>query len=192
MKKIFFPMFFILIAVSLAYGAQKSRIELNDGNTVDGEIVSVVGGKYTVKTQSLGTLQIEDAKVVSITDIAPAVRHSQIDDFTPEKAEGLQQAPKIQPADGPFEEVSPSFDEAAVRAKAENLQASLMQNPEFMAAIPGLLASPDFQAIMKDPEVMRAAQSMDLKTLMANKKFMAAASNPMVQEISRKADEKSR
>jgi len=160
MKKFFWIMFFVLTSVSLADAAEKSRMELTDGSTLDGEIVSFSEGKYTVKSPSLGTLQIEDSKV-------RAIHH------------GDQ-------ASGPLQKDIASMDETEVQSEMQKLQPAITGNPEVMKTVTGLTSDPDFKTLIEDPAIMNAAKSLDVKALMANEKFVKAANSPAVQEIRQK------
>ncbi|OGW33831.1 MAG: hypothetical protein A2010_06385 [Nitrospirae bacterium GWD2_57_9] len=42
------------------------EIAMTDGSTISGEVLSLSGGVYTIRSQSLGTINIEEAKVRSI------------------------------------------------------------------------------------------------------------------------------
>jgi di/tripeptidase len=55
-----------LLGVETAGAAGTQVIELNDGSTITGEVVSLANGVYTVKSNSLGTIQVEAAKVRAI------------------------------------------------------------------------------------------------------------------------------
>jgi hypothetical protein len=46
--------------------AEIKEIELTDGSVITGEILSLNSGVYTIRTGSLGTLKIDDAKVRAI------------------------------------------------------------------------------------------------------------------------------
>ncbi len=54
-----------LLAVTSSAGEIK-EIELTDGSVITGEVLSLNSGVYTIKTSSLGTLKIDDAKVRTI------------------------------------------------------------------------------------------------------------------------------
>jgi hypothetical protein len=163
MKKYIFLVCFMLMLISLADAGEKKRIELTDGSTVDGEIVSFSDGRYTVMSPSLGTLKIEDSKVRAI-----------------HKADETTGVPTNEVA---------SLDPATIQSNIQKMQPVITGNPEIMKAVSGLAARPDFQALLKDPEIMNAAKSMDIKTLMANEKFVKAINDPAVREIGRKVEE---
>ena len=46
--------------------AEIKEIELTDGSIITGEVLSLSSGVYTIRTVSLGTLKIDDAKVRAI------------------------------------------------------------------------------------------------------------------------------
>jgi hypothetical protein len=46
--------------------AEIKEIELTDGSVITGEVLSLYNGVYTIRTGSLGTIKIDDAKVRSI------------------------------------------------------------------------------------------------------------------------------
>jgi hypothetical protein len=50
----------------LANAAEIREIELNDGSVITGEIVSLSGGIYTIRSTALGTVQVEESKVRTI------------------------------------------------------------------------------------------------------------------------------
>ena len=164
MKKIFLLMFFVLASISSAYAAHINRIELTDGSAVEGEIVSVSEGQYTVKSPSLGILKIEESKIRSMHSVDQAAAPSKKD--------------------------IASLDAATIQSEAQKLQPAITGNPEIMKIIPGLIADPDFQTLFKDPEIVNAAKSLDVKTLLANEKFVKAMNNPTVREITAKVNAK--
>lgn len=168
MKKIFFLVFFVLTFASLTFATQKSKIDLTDGSTLDGEVISVEEGVYTIKSPSLGALKIEESKIRAIrsadpTAAIPAVGVSAVSqkDIT-------------------------SLDATTIQNEVGKIQPAIASNPDIMKAIPGLLSNPDFQALLKDPEIVNAAKSMDVKALMANEKFVKIINDPTIQEISQK------
>ena len=63
-----FILIFIVIAAAatLVNGAEIREIELTDGSVIAGEIVSLSGDVYTVRSATLGTIQIEESKVRTI------------------------------------------------------------------------------------------------------------------------------
>jgi len=160
MKKFIFLLLFVLTSVSLAYAAHKVRIELTDGSTLDGEVVSFSDGKYTVNSPSLGTLRIEDSKIRNIHSTDQTTGSSQKD--------------------------IASLDAATFQGEVQKLQPAMISDPDIMKTISGLISNPDFRALLKDPEIMNAAKSSNVKALMANEKFIKVLNDPAVKEIRQK------
>ncbi|HAM53296.1 MAG TPA: hypothetical protein DCP92_22330 [Nitrospiraceae bacterium] len=52
--------------MTAARASEMRRIELTDGTVITGEIVSLSNGVYTVKSASLGTIQIQESKILTI------------------------------------------------------------------------------------------------------------------------------
>jgi len=57
-----FAIVIILVARSVFAGGLR-EIELRDGSSITGEVVSLNNGIYTIKSESLGTVKIEESKV---------------------------------------------------------------------------------------------------------------------------------
>jgi len=66
MKSLILMFLILAIAAGMATAAEMREIELTDGTIVTGEIVSLSGGVYTVRSATLGTLRIEESKVRAI------------------------------------------------------------------------------------------------------------------------------
>jgi hypothetical protein len=159
-KKYVFVVFFVLTFVSFAHAGQKSRIELTNGSVLEGEIISFSGGQYTVKSSTLGTFRITDSQVRAIRSGDAATVPSGNESASPEVV--------------------------AAQSKIQEFRPELANNPEVMKALPGLMANPDFQALLSDPEIVRAAKAGDFKALMANEKIARATSNPAIQNVAQK------
>ncbi len=56
-----------VVALSLVAGTARAgelwEIELKDGSSITGEVVSLSNGIYTIKSDTLGTLKVEESKV---------------------------------------------------------------------------------------------------------------------------------
>lgn len=69
------------------------------------------------------------------------------------------------------------------------LQEKMMGNEEIFAVILSLQNDPDFQAILQDPEIMRAVSSGDINALLLNPKFLKLLENPAIQDIGEMIEE---
>lgn len=59
--------FMMVLAMSAVHAGEPREIELTDGSVLSGEVVSLSNGVYTIKTGSLGTIRVEEARVRSIS-----------------------------------------------------------------------------------------------------------------------------
>ncbi len=146
-----------LFGLALLYGAplaaETATIELADGSTLKGELLSLQGGAYEIKTQSLGVLKIpqEDIALVSYkTNDATAI------------ASGTANP-----------------DSAAIA----NVQQQILSNPETLSLIMGLGNDPTIQAALSDPEIKAAIARGDFEMLMAHPKIQQMMRHPTVRKI---------
>lgn len=147
---------FSLVLSSAAYCGQSSRIELTDGSVINGEIVSLSNGTYTVNTGTLGEVKLEASKISQIkTANSPAFN---IPSGIPGQAQTFT-APNI-----------------------ESYKQKLMSDPGNAAVVKGLVANPRIQEIAKDPQIEQAVKAGDMQALMNNPKFMEMVNSPEMQE----------
>lgn len=157
----------ILIAIIIFPGAsaqvgQKSLIELNDGTVIPGEIISLNGGVYTIKSDSLGVQKIDASKIRAIR----------------------MQDPMQQSGQHPTNPNQPSATNGTPDTKS--LQERMMADEEIMDMIKSLQNDPEFKKILEDPEFQKAVNSGDVNALIANPRFMSLLNNRTVKEITEK------
>ena len=154
---IFFMLFVTLfLAQESSAGEVVRAIELRDGSIVTGEVLSLTSGKYTIRSGSLGTVQIEESKVLVIRPVAaPAVANF---GATPDNTAG----------------------------DIKTLQDKMMNDKEVMSKIQALQNDPEFMKILEDPAVMNAVNSGDISALMANPQFLKLMNNSIVRDIEQK------
>jgi hypothetical protein len=153
---IFFLFFATLFLAQESRAGEVRAIELKDGSVVTGEVVSLTNGKYTIRSSSLGTLQIEESKVLTIRPVAA------------QAAANFGAAPDNMAGD------------------VHVLQDKMMNDKEIMSKIQSLQNDPEFMKILEDPEVVKAVNSGDLATLMANPQFLKLMNNSIVRDIGQK------
>jgi len=156
MKRTVFCFLFLFGLSTIGYCGQLSKIELTDGSIIQGEVVSFVNGIYTLNTNSFGQLKVDAAKIRKIESPGP---------YSPPAAE------------------IDSLPMANVNSQMDSVKNQIVNNPEISKTVAGLVADPQFQEILKDPEIVKAVNSKDIKALMSNEKFMGLVNNPKVQEI---------
>ena len=62
-QSVFFFAVILLLTVRSAPAAEMREIEMSDGSVVTGEVLSLSKGIYTIKSDSLGTIKIDESKV---------------------------------------------------------------------------------------------------------------------------------
>ncbi|HIJ36203.1 MAG TPA: hypothetical protein HPP59_02860 [Deltaproteobacteria bacterium] len=156
MKIVVTCFFFILMTLcGNAFAGQFSEIELVDGGIILGEVISHSDGIYIVRSNSLGTLKVKESEIRLIR-----LKYSS--------------SKKKEIVSTPGGTVSPDM---------QALQKSMMDDKEVMGQVMSLQKDPKMQALLKDPEFMKAINSGDISTLMANPKFIELLNNPEIREI---------
>ncbi len=160
MRKFCFFFLFFLASCVYAYCAQESRIELNDGSVINGQIVSYANGVYVLDTPAFGVIKVGGEKVARIESAG-----------TPSP---------ITSVGSPVS--SGTFNQSEINAYKQKW----MSSPASAAAITSLASDSRIQALVEDPQVQAAIASGDIQSLMKNEKFMSIVNNPNVQESLKK------
>jgi hypothetical protein len=151
--------FFVLSLFSAGlYAKEYNEIDLIDGSTIYGEIVSFNAGVYTVKSSSLGTLKVAESDIREI------------------RVKSANQKNR-----GPA-----SPENGSIGSDVQALQTFMQNDQEIMAIIFSLQNDPDFQKIISDPDVLNAVNSGDIAALISNPKFMSLLNNQKIQQIQKK------
>ena len=136
-RTLFFALFLTGYAAITSSAAEIKEIELNDGSVITGEVLSLTGGVYTIRTGSLGTLKIDDAKVRSIrpqgssssrpSGQASDVKNLQSKMMSDQEVMGMIQSLKDDPQ---FTKILE--DPEIMNAVSTGDMAALMANPKFL------------------------------------------------------------
>tara|TARA_B100000700_G_scaffold306654_1_gene382086 strand:+ start:211 stop:699 length:489 start_codon:yes stop_codon:yes gene_type:complete len=146
--------FALVVGFALSAAAAADTVSLTDGTKLQGEVVSMSGGVYTIRTAAMGDVRIDAGSVASIQRGGGSVQ-------------------------GITETASATMGAEAI----QGLQSTMAQNPGMLGSIMQLQSDPQMQAILSDPELMRAVQSFDLETLRNHPKIRALMNNAKVKEI---------
>ena len=122
--------------------AETATIELTDGSTLKGELLSLKGGAYEVKTRSLGVLRIpqEDVALVSYKSTGGTAQELSVANVNPTVA-NLQQQMAGNPET--LSLIMGLGNDPAIQA--------VVSDPEIKAAI----ARGDFEMLMKHPKIQQ-------------------------------------
>ena len=149
--------FFILIAFvpGTAAAGESVQIQLIDGSMVSGKITSFREGVYTLRSESLGTIIIDESQIKLI------------------RMDSHGTAP-WEPVNAP---------NGSVDNTIQTLQQSMTQNPQIMELIQTLQNDPEIQSLIQDEGIMDAVNAGDINTLMSNPEFIKIFENPSIQQI---------
>ena len=152
----FFILLFFLSGTLCADGP--TELELIDGSVLSGEIISFRGGVYTVRSPSLGTIEINESQIRVI---------------------------RVKPSESVTgKTVSPTH--TSIDKELKTLEESITSDQQIMQMIISLQNDPDIQELLQDAGIMEAVSSGDISTLMSNQKFRKILENPDIQQIQRK------
>ncbi len=149
--------FAVIAVTTMAFAGEQSEVELKDGSRVYGTIVSLKDGVYTLKSETLGLMRIDEKQVRLIS---------------------------VKPAGAAPKETAKTPQTVAV-PDVQTIQNTLEGNEALMSMVLSLQDDPDVQALLSDPAAMNALSTGDISSLTANPKFMKLLSNPKIQEIQR-------
>ena len=143
--------FLALAAVATVVNAAETReIELTDGSVITGEVVSLSGGIYTVRSATLGTLRIEESKVRVIRLQGPAA---------PSGVGG-----QVKSLENKMLGDSEIMDTIRTLQNDPDLQ-NILQDPEIMKAV----QIGDIEALMRNPKFMKLLNKQAVQDI--NKKL---------------------
>ena len=157
----------VLLLILFCSGVSADEImnfELTDGSIIQGRLVSFNNGRYTIHSDSLGTVKISEAKIKLMR------RGNHVS-----AVERLAKPAGI-----------PSGMAITAGPEMQGLVKEMQGNEDIMPLIRALQDDPELQALVNDPAVMKAISAGDLGALTANPKIMKLMKNPKVQEIQKK------
>ena len=122
-------------AATVVNAAEAREIELTDGSMITGEIVSLSGGIYTVRSATLGTLRIEASKIRVIRlqgSAAPSDARGQVNSLEDKILGDHEIMDSIRALQNDADLHKIIQDPEIMKAVQTGDIAALMRNPEFM------------------------------------------------------------
>lgn len=148
--------FIVFVFMSSSAGATGPvQVQLIDGSMISGEIISFKEGVYRLRSDSLGTIAVDEAqiKVIHMDSTGTA----------------------------PWEPVNTS--NGSMDSTLQTLQKSITQDPQIMEMILTLQNDPDIQGLLQDPAIINALSAGDINTLMSSPEFIKILEHPTIQHI---------
>jgi len=163
MKKLFWLCFIILaFTIVNAYSQQKSKIELNDGSMIEGEVSSLADGTYTINSNSLGQVRIDASKVRRIDTLGADSQQP----LNPSEASNVPSKEQI-----------------------ESIKTQILSNPDTLKNVTELSKDPQFQELLNDPAILSAAKKGNIQELISNEKIKSFSENAKIKQIKDKMEQ---
>lgn len=150
-----------LIAIAGSATADESRIELQDGTVLHGEVISAGGGIYRIRSPSLGEIQVRESDLVAIRPLG---------------AEGGQSTAAPRGAVG----AAGGQDH---QAELAGIQQRLLGDPGTLQAIMSLQNDPEIRAALADPAFAQLILSGNVEALSADPRFQRLMEHPEIKGI---------
>jgi len=144
---------FLLLFITLSpavHAGEVREIVLVDGSVIVGELVSLANGIYTINTATVGTLQVEDARIKAIRNKSGGIAE-------PLEALGQQEIMAIQQkmiADG-------SIMQLILALQSDPDFQEILQDESIMKAI----NHGDFNALMTNPKIVKLMEKSSVQEI---------------------------
>ncbi len=144
-------LFVLALSSQIALAGEVREIELTDGSVITGEVLSLSSGIYTIKSDSLGTVRIDEAKIRVVRSRTPASSASHPKGGDPMQAESLT-------------------DRMMSDKEIMNLIQGLQDDPDFkkILADPEIMRAVknnDFATLLSKPEFMKLLNKPAVRTI---------------------------
>jgi len=162
---IFSTMFFYLSPSTQAQILQ--NIRLKDGSLIKGYVLDLSEGTYTIQTNDLGEIKIEQDKIISlsvVTKIDENVSSQKYDEDEQGSSLGDVIGNNFQP-------------------KVQQVQQKIMSNPDMMLSVGELLKNENVVQILSDPTLIQQLMSGDPAEVQNNPKVKQLLNNPDMQSL---------
>ena len=154
---------FLWVVSSASHAGVVSQIELLDGSLIQAEIIYFSNGVYKLRSESLGTISVEEKRVQSIL---------------PNKSQISGTPAQLETAD------------PLVGQKVQGLQQKLTSDPKTMEMLLDLRKDPSMIGVLNDKDLMRAIQQGNLSTVIKNPKIQKLMKSKAVGEVIQRGKEK--
>jgi hypothetical protein len=144
-------LFVLALSAQTALAGEIREIELNDGSVITGELLSLSGGIYTIKSDSLGTVRVEETKIRVVRSKTPT-------------SSGMQSNSGARIQSGAL--TDRMMNDTEIMAVIRGLQddpdfKKILADPEIMRAV----KDNDVATLMSKPEFMRLLDKPSVRTI---------------------------
>jgi len=139
--------FSFILLTSPAEAQEPKLIQLKDGSTLTGNVIELNHGVYTIKTETLGIMKINEDDILSISNKRFA--DAQAKDAVPAEAGTL----------------SPGLTKSNLNSQVQILQQDILTDPEMMADLQQMISDPEIVEILTDESFMRNVMNLDMEAI---------------------------
>ncbi|HTP05067.1 MAG TPA: hypothetical protein VMM54_07925 [Nitrospirota bacterium] len=155
---VFTSLSLILLTSAVTANAGEARvIELIDGSIIRGEVLSLTGGVYTIKSDSLGMIKLEESKISVIR--AKSAGHGANKDVVSQSSDEIRSLQEKMMSDKEIMSMIQSLQDDPEFQK-------LLENPEVMKAV----NSGDVAALMSNAQFMKLLNNSTLRDIQSKVK----------------------
>lgn len=140
---------------SVARAEDLREVELFDGSLIYAEMLSFEDGVYTLKSESLGTIRIDESNIQSIHHAGVVKAGITAEDLANVSTGELIKA----------------------------IKERLIGENDTGGAMLSFLRDPDLQEIINDPDIMKAIEAGNIQAVITNPKCMKLMSKPAVKDF---------
>lgn len=148
--------FLLAWPLAAAAAGELTTFELTDGSVITGELIAIDAGGYSVRSPSLGVVQIDQSDV-----------------------QVMRRGPPLPAA----ADAAGAAGDAAGAADLAAMQQRLLGDPEVMSQILALQNDPTVRAAVADPAVLQALGSGNIEALQGNESLRRLLDLPAIRAI---------
>jgi len=169
MKK-YLPSILLILTLCLAVSTSSAEslkvIKLKDGSTLKGNVLALNGGVYTLETENLGEIEIEESKILSIS--SPSVATTQSEAST----------------------ATSNAQKSDLEKQVQQIQGTIMSDGDIMMDLKTLVEDEEIRKLLSDPNLMRDVTSYDQEKIEQNTNVQDLLKNPKIQQLMNKIQAK--
>lgn len=147
--------------------AEAKFITLKDGSVIRGVPRELYDGYYTIETDLLGVVEIEESRVDSISSNDP----------------GAANASAGQPSGSASPTAGVGFASPQLQAQMMQAQQQMLSDPQMMMELQKMAQDPELMELIADPQFMRDIMSQDPARVENNPKFEKLLKNPAMRRM---------
>lgn len=161
---------FSFLLVSSGFAGKLSQIRLDDGSSIQAEVISFSNGIYVLNSPSLGIFELSEDKISSIqmSSKTGSIRSTQSYFSSNDRS-------------------STAVSSSNLDSKVSQFRNQLTQDPETMQMIHNLQNDPSVKQILNDKELMKAINGQDLGVVASDPKIKSFANSEAFKAILEKS-----